>query len=136
MLVAQSCPTLCHSLDCSTPGSSVHGILQARILEWVAIPSPRKEPESDQIWAKQDDWPETTWKLTPITIKPETVNQEAEQSSCVPVGCSSPGASFPTKSFALSACVSPWTIHFPVLDKSPLSGPGRGPLPATVECCG
>ena len=36
MLVAQSCPTLCNPMDCSPPSSSVHGILQARILEWVA----------------------------------------------------------------------------------------------------
>ena len=36
-LVVQSCLTLCDPLDCSPPGSSVHGILQARILEWVAI---------------------------------------------------------------------------------------------------
>ena len=35
--VAQSCPTLCDPMDCSPPGSSVHGIFQARILEWVAI---------------------------------------------------------------------------------------------------
>ena len=35
--VAQSCLTLCDPLDCSPPGSSVHGILQARILEWAAI---------------------------------------------------------------------------------------------------
>ena len=35
--VAQSCPTLCDPMDCSLPSSSVHGILQARILEWVAI---------------------------------------------------------------------------------------------------
>ena len=35
--VAQSCPTLCDPVDCSLPGSSVHGILQARIMEWVAI---------------------------------------------------------------------------------------------------
>ena len=35
--VAQSCPTLCDPMDCSLPGSSVHGILQARILEWVTI---------------------------------------------------------------------------------------------------
>ena len=35
--VAQSCLTLCNPVDCSPPGSSVHGILQARILEWVAI---------------------------------------------------------------------------------------------------
>ena len=38
-LVNQSCLTLCHPIDCSPPGSSVHGILQARILEWVAMPS-------------------------------------------------------------------------------------------------
>ena len=37
VLVAQSCPTLCDPMDCSPPGSSVHGILQARILERVAI---------------------------------------------------------------------------------------------------
>ena len=35
--VAQSCPTLCDPMDCSLPGSSVHGILQARVLEWGAI---------------------------------------------------------------------------------------------------
>ena len=35
--VTQSCPTLCDPVDCSPPGSSVHGILQARILEWGAI---------------------------------------------------------------------------------------------------
>ena len=35
--VAQSCPTLCNPIDCSPPGPSVHGILQARTLEWVAI---------------------------------------------------------------------------------------------------
>ena len=35
--VAQSCPTLCDPMDCSLPGSSLHGILQAKILEWVAI---------------------------------------------------------------------------------------------------
>ena len=34
---AQSCPTLCDPMDCSLPGSSLHGILQARVLEWVAI---------------------------------------------------------------------------------------------------
>ena len=39
--VAQLCPTLCHPMDCSPPGSSVHGILQARVLEWVAISSSR-----------------------------------------------------------------------------------------------
>ena len=37
VLVAQLCLTLCSPRDCTPPGSSVHGILQARILEWVAI---------------------------------------------------------------------------------------------------
>ena len=35
--VAQSCPTLCDPMDCSLPGSSAHGIFQARVLEWGAI---------------------------------------------------------------------------------------------------
>ena len=35
--VAQLCPTLCDPVDCSLPGSSLHGILQARIVEWVTI---------------------------------------------------------------------------------------------------
>ena len=42
----QLCPTLCDPMDYSPPGSSVHGILQARILEWVAMPSPWDLPSS------------------------------------------------------------------------------------------
>ena len=38
VLVAQPYLTVCDPMDCSLPGPSVHGILQARILEWVAIP--------------------------------------------------------------------------------------------------
>ena len=49
-LVAQSCLTLCDPMDCSPPGSSVHRIPQARVLEWVAIsfsrPDPRIKPGS------------------------------------------------------------------------------------------
>ena len=41
VLASQSCLTLCNPMDCSPPGFSVHGILQARILEWVAIPFSR-----------------------------------------------------------------------------------------------
>ena len=40
VLVSQSCVTLCEPMDCSSAGSSVHEILHARILEWVAITSP------------------------------------------------------------------------------------------------
>ena len=39
-LATQSCLTLCNIMDCSLPGSPVHGILQAKILEWVAFPTP------------------------------------------------------------------------------------------------
>ena len=41
VLVAQSCPTLCDPMDCSPPGPSVHGILPARILEWIVMPFSR-----------------------------------------------------------------------------------------------
>ena len=41
VLVAQSCVTLCDPMGCSPTGSSVHGILQVRIVEWVAIPFSR-----------------------------------------------------------------------------------------------
>ena len=41
VLVDQSCQTLCDPVDYTPPGSSVHGILQARMLEWVAVPSSR-----------------------------------------------------------------------------------------------
>ena len=44
--VAQSCPTLYNFVNCSLPGSSVHGIFQARILKWVAIPFSRDLPDS------------------------------------------------------------------------------------------
>ena len=46
LLVTQSCLTLWDSMDCSPPGSSIHGILQARIMEWVAIPSPGDLPDT------------------------------------------------------------------------------------------
>ena len=68
--VAQSCPTLCDPVDCSLPGSSVHGILQARILEWVAISFSRgsSRPRNTQVsciadrgfilWATREALPE------------------------------------------------------------------------------
>ena len=43
--VVQSCPTLCNPRDRSPPGSSVHGILQARMPEWVAVPPPGRLPD-------------------------------------------------------------------------------------------
>ena len=49
--VAQSCPTLCDPMDYSLPGSSVHGIFQARVLKWVAISFSRgSSGPRDQTW--------------------------------------------------------------------------------------
>ena len=48
LLVTQSCSTLCNPMDCSPPGSSVHGILQERIMEWVAIPFSRSSWPRDR----------------------------------------------------------------------------------------
>ena len=45
MLVTESCPTLCNPMDSSLPGSSVHGILQARILSGQPFPSPGNPPD-------------------------------------------------------------------------------------------
>ena len=112
-----------HNIVLQAPGIPRAGIH----LVWEMCTT-RRDPESDQIWVKQDDWPETTWKLTPFTIKPETASHVAEHLSFVPLFyCSLAGLPFPTKSSALSVCVSPGTIHFQVLDKSPLLGPGRVP---------
>ena len=75
--VAKWCPTLCDPVDCSPPGSSVHGILQARILEWVAISysrgssRPGMEPASFGRWVLYHC---TTWKANGdpcLTTNPE-----------------------------------------------------------------
>ena len=44
VLAAQLCPTLCNPMDCSPPGSSIHGIFQTRVLEWIAISFSRDLP--------------------------------------------------------------------------------------------
>ena len=75
VLVTQSCPTLCDPMDCSLPDSFVHGILQARILEWDAISfsressQPRDWTEVSLIvgrlftdWATREHQKKTTWE--------------------------------------------------------------------------
>ena len=56
VLVTQSCLTLCNTMDCSPPGSPVHGILQARILEWVAI-----------LFSRGSFWPSKQTQVSCIT---------------------------------------------------------------------
>ena len=81
-------------------------------------------PESllESILAKESEWlARGSLETNTITIKPETVSHVAEH-------CSPPRCHFPINSLSLLAHVPPQTTHFQVLDKSPLSGPGRGPL--------
>ena len=61
--VAQSCPTLSDPMDCSPPGSSVHGIFQARVLEWGAIAF------SDKIVDQEPYYLKTLHKLKKISKK-------------------------------------------------------------------
>ena len=56
VLVAQSCPTLCNPMGCSQPSSTVHEILQARVLEWVAIPFSRGSS-----WPRDWTWVSLIW---------------------------------------------------------------------------
>ena len=52
--VTQSCSTLCDPMDCSLPGSSVHGIFQAIVLEWIAISfSKGSSQPRDQTWVSR-----------------------------------------------------------------------------------
>ena len=57
----QSCLTLCDSVDRSPPGSSVHGISQARILDWVAMPSPRGS-------SRPRDWAHVSTSPTLVSV--------------------------------------------------------------------
>ena len=74
--VAQSCLTLCDPMDCNLPGSSVHGILQARILEWVAISFSRGSSQPrDQTQGSNPGLPHCRQTLYPLShqgsLKPE-----------------------------------------------------------------
>ena len=54
MSVAQLCPTLCDPTDCSPPGSPDHGVLQARVLEWAAMPFSRASSQPrDRTWVSR-----------------------------------------------------------------------------------
>ena len=89
VLVTQFCPTLYDTMDCSLPGSSVHGILQARILEWVAMPSsrgssqPRNRTQGSRI---------AGGFFTSICCYCCLVSKSC-QTLCHPMDCSLPGSS-------------------------------------------
>ena len=70
----QSWPNLCDPMDCSPPSSSVHGILQARILEWVAMPSsrgPSQPGDRTQVSYTYLHWQVDSLPLAPFG-KPQT----------------------------------------------------------------
>ena len=71
-LVTQLCPSLCDPMDCSPPGSSVHGILQARALEWVAIPFSRGSS------------PPRDWTLVSLTAGRLSITATQEAPRCPP----------------------------------------------------
>ena len=60
--VTQSCPTLCDLMDCILPGSSIHGIFQARVLEWVAI-----------FFSRESSWPRDQTQVSHIAGRCFTV---------------------------------------------------------------
>ena len=68
----QSCLTFCDPMDWSPPGSSVHGILQARILEWVAMPSSRDLPDPG---IKPTSLSLLHWQVGSLTLVPSGNSQ-------------------------------------------------------------
>ena len=101
--VAQSCPTLCNPMDCSLTGSPVHGIFQARILEWFAISFSRMNLEAiilSQISRSQKV--NATWfhfhvesKVVTLTETGSSVQFSSVAQSCLtlcdPMNCNTPG---------------------------------------------
>ena len=85
VLVAQSCPTLYDPMDDSLPGSSVHGILQARVLEWVAISFSRgpSQPRHSQPRSNQVSWITsrflTIWIIRKAQLWAPTMRQKSFQ---------------------------------------------------------
>ena len=65
--VAQSCPTLRDPMDCSPPGSSVHGIFQARVLEWGAIAFPKDRSRNPQKHTTKKIYILLEWEIWEIT---------------------------------------------------------------------
>ena len=77
-LVAQSCPTLCDPMDCSLPGSSVYGILQARILEWAAISYFRVSS-----WSRDWTWASSIAGRVFTVWAPREASQAPHKTHCV-----------------------------------------------------
>ena len=134
MLVAQSRPTLCYRMDCSPPGSSVHGILQARILKWVAMPFPICVSNVSCItgrfftcWTIREapGWP----SLVIVVQQPMVYNVEClllfPYCFCLPMNCLVSPMSCVLKSMCLCLCCSlclKWLLPL-VCSVNPFKGP-------------
>ena len=85
-LFTQSCPTLCNLMDCSPPGSSVHGILSARLLEWVARYSSRGSSwPRDLIWVSCVSYTEGGFFTTVPPGKPHYSRYSHTKTSMCPL---------------------------------------------------
>ena len=69
--VAQSCPTLSDPMDCSLPGSSVHGIFQARVLEWGAIAFSANQTYELEFAFCWDSWADCGFRCTALYLCPK-----------------------------------------------------------------
>ena len=112
VLIVQLCPALCDVMDCGPPGSSVHGILQARILEWVAIP-----------YSKGSSWPRNQTWVSLIAGRSLTIWATREAtSSCLLISPQShsedDSADMDTRKFSLILCTQNsqkmfiWCVQF------------------------
>ena len=104
VLVAQSCQTLCNPMDCSPPGSSVHWILQARIVEQVAI-----------LFSRGSSWPRDQTQISHTAGRVFTIwaNREAHKSTPFENICSPYEVRKVIQegllAFWVTACRRPWT---------------------------
>ena len=135
MLVTQSWLTLCNPMDCSPPGSSVHGILQARILEWVASP-----------FSRGSSWPRGRTRVCHIAGRFFTVWATRETKSIKPVSNSHLNSnwrvSFTVKrtsswgnSAASQQCTQPWGHEALGLGvtSTRLQPPGKSQIPTVTK---
>ena len=98
----QSCPAFCNLMDCSPPGSSVHGILQERILEWVAMPSswgyssPRDWTHiTSPALAGRFFTTSATWEALARTAAAASASLQSCLTLCDPIDGSPPGSATP-----------------------------------------
>ena len=123
--VAQLCPTLCNPKDCSLPGSSVHGIFQARVLEWFAISFSRgsSQPRDLAQVSCTVSRPFSIW----ATSESESEVVQSCLTLCNPMDCSLPG--FSIHGFSRQEY---WSgLPFP--SPGDLPDPGIGPRSPALE---